>query len=895
MAAWANPIPEIVGREEELASIAAWLESGRTAMVLDGEAGIGKSTLWAAGVSFARDQGARILESRPTEAERALAYVGLGDLIEGVAGEVLPALSTPRRHALEAALLTESVGGRIDARALGLAVRDALEALAATARVLVAIDDAQWFDDSSAQSLAFALRRLRTARIAVLLSRRVGGKTTALERAMDFELVHVGPLSVGATQKLLYDRLQRTFPRPTLLRLHETAAGNPFFVLELARATDTDRHQTLARLIGGRLDGLGQGTQDALLLVAAHGRPPLDLLPEQALQPALEAGVVEIVDGTVRFTHPLLAAAVYERASPAARREAHRALAGMVDEPIARVRHLGLSTPEADEGVAGALEQASAFAATRAAASMAAELAELAAKLTPPTLPADHLRRIVRHADYLAQSGDGRRAIGVLAKALAVTPAGTARGTVLVHLAHAEADFVGTREGIARYREALPDAQADDALLAEIHLKLADLLKETADARLAIEHAEFAVAAAASSGNVALRCEALAIHSLLHSRSGLGIPHEETQQALALERGLDTDVATQTHVYQLLWSGRLGEARNVIGPWLAKLASAEDRAQEMALWYGAMLEWRAGNWELASRLAAECLAIRQEYGVEGSQPIAEVPAAMIAAYRGQVEEARDRSTRALARAERDGIFISQSAHRAVLGFIELSHGDPAAALGYLRRGWEVRDLAGLMEPGHRWELADTLEALIAVGDLVEAEQKLREWERRAKALDRSWALAITSRCRALMLAARGDYEGAQRAFERALREHARTEDPFQHARTLLAQGITQRRAMRRGAARQTLGKAEEIFHRLGSPLWASKAQAETKRIGGRAPGRDDLTESERRVAALVAEGKTNQEVAAVLFLGERTVASHLTHIYAKLGIRSRTELARTLK
>ena len=138
----------------------------------------------------------------------------------------------------------------------------------------------------------------------------------------------------------------------------------------------------------------------------------------------------------------------------------------------------------------------------------------------------------------------------------------------------------------------------------------------------------------------------------------------------------------------------------------------------------------------------------------------------------------------------------------------------------------------------------------------------------------------------------GDLEGASTSFEGALREHARTADPFQHARTLLALGATERRAKRRADARATLESALAVFEQLGSPLWADKARAELGRIGGRAPSSGDLTESERRVAVLVAEGKTNREVATALFLGERTVASHLTHIYAKLGVRSRTELAR---
>ena len=307
-----------------------------------------------------------------------------------------------------------------------------------------------------------------------------------------------------------------------------------------------------------------------------------------------------------------------------------------------------------------------------------------------------------------------------------------------------------------------------------------------------------------------------------------------------------------------------------------------------------VLEWRAGNWELGARHAADSLALRAQFGREGGQPIAELPAALIAAHQGRIEDARDRSERALALAEADGIRIAQSGHRWVLGFIELSRGDPAAALGYLERAWEIRDSVRVLEPGHRLELADTLEALIAVGELAEAERKLVPWEKRARALDRSWALAITARCRALLLAARGDLAGAQAGFERALAEHARTQDPFQHARTLLAQGVTQRRAKQRGAARVTLEQALAIFERLGAPLWAEKARSELARIGGRAPARGELTEAERRIAALVAEGRTNREVAAALFVTEHTVEGALTRAYRKLGVRSRTELAHRL-
>ena len=178
--------------------------------------------------------------------------------------------------------------------------------------------------------------------------------------------------------------------------------------------------------------------------------------------------------------------------------------------------------------------------------------------------------------------------------------------------------------------------------------------------------------------------------------------------------------------------------------------------------------------------------------------------------------------------------------------------------------------------------------------ISEVERKLAPWEKRARALDRSWALAITARCRALLLASRGDLAGAQAGFELALAEHARTQDPFQHARTLLAQGVTQRRAKQRGAARLTLEQALAIFEQLGAPLWAQKARSELARIAGRAPARGELTEAERRIAALVAEGRTNREVAAALFVTEHTVEGALTRAYRKLGVRSRTELAHRL-
>jgi DNA-binding CsgD family transcriptional regulator len=303
------------------------------------------------------------------------------------------------------------------------------------------------------------------------------------------------------------------------------------------------------------------------------------------------------------------------------------------------------------------------------------------------------------------------------------------------------------------------------------------------------------------------------------------------------------------------------------------------------------LEWRAGDWGEADRYAAASLDLMTQLG--RPMPPGYSPAALLAAHQGRIDDARASAQDAMAQAEAERIRVLQSAHGWVLGFIELSLGDAAAALFYLRRSHELRN-DFLLEPAMHLELGDLLEALIAVGELDETDEILATWQERADALDRAWALAILARCRALLLAARGDLDGAFASFERALAEHGQSTDPFQHARTLLALGRTQRRAKRRGAARTTLEDALARFERLGAPLWANQARAELARIGGRAPSRHELTEAERRIANLVAEGRSNREVADALFLTVHSVETALTRVYRKLGVRSRAELARSL-
>jgi DNA-binding CsgD family transcriptional regulator len=201
---------------------------------------------------------------------------------------------------------------------------------------------------------------------------------------------------------------------------------------------------------------------------------------------------------------------------------------------------------------------------------------------------------------------------------------------------------------------------------------------------------------------------------------------------------------------------------------------------------------------------------------------------------------------------------------------------------------------GVREPAYYRVVPDEIEALVALGRLDEAEALLAPFEEAGRDLDRAWTIATAARCRALVSAARGDLAGASAAADEAVREHDRLPLPFELGRTLLVRGTVERRAKRKREAREALTKALEIFDGLGAALWADKARAELSRIGGRAPSSLDLTPTEGKVAALVAAGNTNREVADALFVSIHTVEANLKRIYRKLGVRSRTELASKL-
>jgi DNA-binding CsgD family transcriptional regulator len=899
---------DIVGREVEFASIHAFLQrpaEGPVALVLEGEAGIGKSTLWLTGVEAARERGFRVLVSRPAEAERGLAHAGLGDLFENVLESVLPALPAPRRHALEVALLVEEDPGGFDPRTLGVAVRSALEVLAADGPVVLAIDDAQWLDPSSASALAFALRRLGDRSILLLLARRLGERTETLDlesaiRDDRVERLRVGPLSLGAIHQLLQAHLALTLARPTLLRVHETSGGNPFYALELVRALGADVGPTqplrvpesLEGLVRARVDKLPRATQESLLLAAAAGRPSVELfanldVAEHVLDRALAARVIERTDGTIRFTHPLLASVVYHGVSAVERRRAHGRLALVVADPLDRARHLALSTESPDSQIAGALEDAAALASTGGAPIVAAALAEHALRLTAPDAHSDRHRRALTAARVQRSAGEWTRARRILTDLLAERRAGSWRAEALVVLAELESE----RRSVPLLEEALREAASRPALQSVIHCRLA-----WASSKPGFDHARRALELADEVDDDQLRGQARAMQAILGWFAGEAEAPEDLPARVrdfpsAVGGELLVREATLAVVNTLAPAPKRDEARLLLQREYEEWRERDEPRSSRALWGLAWVEFWAGRWALGAEYAARARDISIQYGLE--MPQDQLPSAVIAVYRGQLDLAREHSERGLDLAHEQ--FRGDPVQlMAVLGLVARWSRDPSAAENWFEKADRRATELGWGEPSVRWWTADYAELLLEDGRIDDAVRIVDVWEADAVRVAREWVLANATRCRGLIAAAEGDVARAGSLLERAVAQHEEVGDPFGTARALLGLGIVQRRARKKRVAHEAIQAALDGFEELGAATWVEKARGELGQIGGRRR-EEGLTPAERRVATLVAAGRTNREVAAALFVTERTVSSHLSHVYAKLGVRSRTELARRLR
>jgi DNA-binding CsgD family transcriptional regulator len=902
---------QAVGRERELASVARFVAGtgSQRALLLSGGPGIGKTVLWEAGVGEGRVAGMRVLEARPSEAEAQLSFAALSDLLDGVGSDELADVPTPQRRALEVALLRSEPGAvPPESRAIGLGFLNALRSLAEKGPVLVAVDDVHWLDPASAATVSFAARRLRDEAVRFLLAARPGpdaGLFEALE-ASGIERVDVSPLSLGAIRRLLYDRLDLTLSRQALRRIYETAEGNPFFALQLGRlvhergAPEPGEELALPdgidEVVGSRVSALPQEVRKALLAVSLSGElraSQLELLVDAStLGEAADSGVLVAGGERIRPSHPLLAAAARGQAHPDERRALHRELADVVSDETLRARHLALATAVPDSELAATVAAAAAGARARGATEDAVDLAEHALRLSPGGTE-ERAGLILALAGYLLAAGEPERVAGTLDPLFDALPAGPLRARAHLLLADARAKNVDEYE--RQLDDALADAGPDPETRSTALAVMSGLIAVARTERIA--HAEaLASEALQLSHGVNPETEHEALHALGWTRvlGGHSISDlEERAPALAESPFVLYLSVVRAACARHIWRGEVDEARATLTV-LRSLAEERGEIWSSIRWllHDCEAELRAGALDAAARLLGE-------WGESPDRDLIITPAyerchALLAAERGDPGETGRWVDAAVRRHETSGVRWDLLEALRARGMVALLSDDPRRARGDMRYVWEWAQEQGIDDPGAFPVAGDLVEALVALGEHDDAEAVTGRLDRLAGEQEHPWGLATAKRCRGVLGLARGEDAGdlvvaaADAYGELGLR--------FDRARALLALGRAERRRKQWRAARTALEAAAGAFDEIGAAGWAARAREDVARVGARRPTAEGrLTPAERRVAELAAQGRSNKEIAAALFVGVHTVEVHLSHAYAKLGVRSRSQLAGRLE
>jgi len=900
-----------VGRAPELAEVERFLApipAGR-ALVLCGEPGIGKSTVWEAAVDLARSRGFATWCARPGQAEAQLSFAGLADLLEAAGPSVLAGLPAPQRHALEVAVRrAEPAGPPPEPFAVSAGLLEVLRLVAGRGPVLVAVDDKPWLDRASAAALVFAARRLTGHDVRFLVSRS-GGRPSELERVLEpagVARVELGPLSFGAVSRLLADRLGRSLPRRVVRQLVETSRGNPLFALELGRAVlerglpeigaGLPVPAMLSELFGARVGALPPPVRRVLLAVALSagltGAELAAVVDRPAVEDAEASGVL-VADGTrVRASHPLLAAAAAGQSTAAERRELHLALGAVVGDPVLRARHLAMAASAPDAGLASEVSAAAARAAARGAMQDAAELAGHALRLTGAG-DSEYDERLLALARYLIDAGEHARATRLLAERIGALPAGPARAAA--HLLLGEgAPSPAEEEHLAR---AITDSAAAPGLRAQALAKRVMLLVVNR-VRLIAEAEQAAAEALATASAADPYAERRALVALAWARimRGRGVG-DLAARAAAVSPGTaspyDSSVDRPAAV-RLAFRGELAQAREV---FRGLLAAAEQRGEARS---GTVIttqlcevELRAGHTLAAARaleefdqwaaLEPEASGFRARLG------------ALLAALRGEPGRAAALAEEVLQASESTTNEWDRLEARRAAGLAALLQRQPEQAITSLAEVWEHTVREGVEDPGAFPVAGDLVEALAEAGRLDAAEEVIGRLRGLAAAQQHPWGLATVIRSAALVTLTDGYDDAAAADLARAAAAYQALGLDFDAARTLLFLGRAQRRSKKRAAARQSLEQARSAFEQLGCPGWAQAAAAELDRVSGRrAAAAGGLTPGEQRAAELAAGGLSNKEVAAQLYLSVYTVEAHLSRVYAKLGIRSRAQLVRHL-
>ncbi|UBU11356.1 helix-turn-helix transcriptional regulator [Nonomuraea gerenzanensis] len=916
----------LFGREAELEALTGLVEGlrERGGVLIRGEAGIGKSALVAAVVSVASGAGVRVLTTTGAQAERNLAYAGLHQLLYPVRAE-LDALPGRQRDALRDALglgdsSAEAAAGEVGgpgAYVVGLAALTLLAEVAAVRPLLVVVEDAHWLDRASADVLAFVARRIESEPVAVVATLRDGEPSPLLEAGLS-ELP-VGRLSREAAAELLHSTAPGLAPAVRERVLLE-ADGNPLALIELPAAVGDQGgigpvmplSERLERAFTARVATLPAPARTALLVAAlnesdslaetlAATRLILSTAPPgpdvgagaevEVLAPAVEARLVELGAGTVRFRHPLMRSAIPTAAPMAECRRAHLALAETLREhPDRRAWHRAAATTGADEGVAAELDSAAAQARRRGAVAAAVAALEQAARLSEGR--EGKALRLLRAAELAFESGSRDTAERLVRDARELDLSPRRRAAAAWMLSGFED---GVREDVSRVAE------------------LAELAESVAAGGI-VEPAVRILWGAA------MRCfwsepGQDARRLVLRVADGLPLPAGDPRMvainayAAPFERGatvlgglreLAGAAGADPETDRYLGSAAMQVGAFDVAARLSAVAAPGLRAQgrlgllPRALAVQAWSTTRLGDLDTAVPAAEEAARLAAETGQPFMYGLATAVQAEIAALRGEHEQARVLADEA----ERVAL---PAAARPVLATVQLARG--LAAMSEGRFDDAFADLSRILDPTdpayqlalRAYFLAELTEAALRAGRSEAMRDVLRGLEPLAAATP-SPALHLGLRYARAVLAPGPE---AEELFAAALRADL-TGWPAERARLHLAYGEWLRRRRRAVESRVHLRAAREAFDALGLAAWGERARQELRGAGESSPvrdpdARDRLTPHELSIAQLAAEGLTNREIGQRLYLSHRTVGTHLHRIYPKLGVSSRADLARILK
>ncbi|WP_246042611.1 helix-turn-helix transcriptional regulator [Streptomyces globosus] len=898
----------------------ALAEHGRA--LLTAPAGAGKTELAGAIAAAAEARQDTVLRLAPEAADRWIPEASAAALLASVPCAALETLSGPQRTAI-AHLRRETDTPRAgrDHVALRLAVVEVLRTLAARSPVLLVVDNAQWLDPESTDLLRFALR-LTPPRVRVLVAECVqGGVPVAAPLCgPGTPAIRIPPLGADEVAELL---VRHGLPARLAGRVHQASGGNPRLALALghslaeaagsrdgaAHHADTLPLSGQAREVARRLLAEAPARTRRTLLLAALAARPTTALLRRAGRPDAEAELAEAEraalvtvgeDGTVAFTAGALPMALAADAGWPERAAGHAALAAAVDDPVQAVRHRALAVDTPDEWLAAEITRAAADCRRRGQRALAAELGLLAAERTPGDRPGDELARLVAAAEDAGWAGRADLARRATRAVLARDASRSDRVRARLAVIDAAGQALGTLD--ETFAHAMDDAEGDPALQAAVRLRVAwkHNLSDGDPVRARDEAAEAGRLAAIGGDQVA---EAMAL--TVRARMGriLGDPDAEEilAEALALpapEVPLGMRNAPQyLAVRHALFDDRLADARRellALLPAVRRTGSAEDVFEVLRSL--TEVELRRGRCSTASDHARRALELTIEAGL--SPGPAWYVAAMAEVTGGSFARAAGYARRGIqaSEEERDQVFLSRSLY--ALGLVELATGEAAKAVATLRRVAGLEAAQQVVDPSIlRWH-GELAEALVAADAPAEAVELIDEVGAVARSLGRGTVVAALDRARGSALSVLGEADAAVELLTRTAAGFQAFQLPVERGRTLLALARAERRRRRKAPARAALRAAAAVFEQAGARPWAQLAAEGPEPVpaeAGPAVALAALTEAEARLALLVAQGASNQEAAARLFVSVKTVEARLTRIYQKLEVRSRAQLATALR